>query len=294
MVSIHYRQFLVLLVLILNVACNNNPIKPDPNLGDLNLNGIHFEIADAVLYSNYFVYGKAVFTVDVQSQTAASDINVDGKQLTVADLVYFCHIVLGDALPRPKLNPLHVRYSHSPSDDIKILDNVRIGAAYVVVTGNSQPTLLIDDMEMIDAYDGNADKTRILVWSLEGNDFTNEFLDTYGEIVYMELATNEGQPTEIELINADFFHLGQNYPNPFSNRTRIPVYLPMRSFVELVITDAYGRRVYNISGEYEAGEVAFDWDAVDNSGTLLASGIYYCTATMNGKTYRIKMTLLRQ
>jgi hypothetical protein len=68
--------------------------------GDLNLNGIANEIADAVLYSNYFLYGiSALDPLFLEAQIAASDVNADGVPLTVGDLVYLLRIVVGDALP---------------------------------------------------------------------------------------------------------------------------------------------------------------------------------------------------
>ncbi|MEA2031204.1 MAG: hypothetical protein U9N55_06380 [candidate division Zixibacteria bacterium] len=74
------------------------------NRGDINLNGLENEIADYVLFGNYFIYGLSVFTVDVEAQTAASDINADGQTLTLNDLIYMHRIIIGDALPYPKLS----------------------------------------------------------------------------------------------------------------------------------------------------------------------------------------------
>ena len=67
--------------------------------GDLNFNNLAYEIADAVLYSNYFISGPSVFTISIPGQTAASDVNADGTPLTVADLVYLIRVITGDALP---------------------------------------------------------------------------------------------------------------------------------------------------------------------------------------------------
>ena len=69
--------------------------------GDLNLNEVAHEIADLVLYSNYFVYGYDAFTKDVDCQVKASDVNGDGVTLTVEDMVYMLHIIIGDAIPFP-------------------------------------------------------------------------------------------------------------------------------------------------------------------------------------------------
>ncbi len=71
--------------------------------GDINLNGFGYEIADAVLFSHYFIYGLPVFTINQAGQIAASDANADGLALTVADLVYLIRVVVGDALPYDKI-----------------------------------------------------------------------------------------------------------------------------------------------------------------------------------------------
>ena len=47
--------------------------------GDINLNGVANEVADAVLLGNYFVYGLSVFTINIEGQIAASDVNADGN-----------------------------------------------------------------------------------------------------------------------------------------------------------------------------------------------------------------------
>ncbi|MCH8028139.1 MAG: hypothetical protein IID63_08465, partial [candidate division Zixibacteria bacterium] len=56
--------------------------------GDINLNNVANEVADAVLFTNYFIYGIGVFTINIQGQIAATDVNADGLTLSVADLVY--------------------------------------------------------------------------------------------------------------------------------------------------------------------------------------------------------------
>lgn len=71
--------------------------EPQTFTGDLNVNGIAYEISDVVLYSAYFIYGMTVFQVNVPAQVAASDVNADGITLSVADLVYMVRIIIGDA-----------------------------------------------------------------------------------------------------------------------------------------------------------------------------------------------------
>jgi len=66
--------------------------------GDINLNGVGYEIGDAVLFSNYFAYGPAALHNDgpidyYENRVLASDINDDGTPLTVTDLVYLVKII---------------------------------------------------------------------------------------------------------------------------------------------------------------------------------------------------------
>jgi hypothetical protein len=51
--------------------------------GDINMNGLAYEIADAVMFSNYFIQGLAAFGDHAEGSTANSDVNEDGKPLTI-------------------------------------------------------------------------------------------------------------------------------------------------------------------------------------------------------------------
>jgi hypothetical protein len=69
-------------------------ILKHPLYGDINLNGYPFEIADGVMFNNYFI-GTAHFN---RCQFANSDCNRDGLQATIADLVYFLRVLNGDSI----------------------------------------------------------------------------------------------------------------------------------------------------------------------------------------------------
>ena len=70
--------------------------------GDINLNGIPYEVADVVLFVNHLT-SPLLFPFDAV-QRAASDVNADGMTETVADLVYLINIV-NHVIPRPRLEP---------------------------------------------------------------------------------------------------------------------------------------------------------------------------------------------
>jgi hypothetical protein len=71
--------------------------------------------------------------------------------------------------------------------------------------------------------------------------------------------------------------LWQNRPNPFSPVTNISFYLPKDGPVRLEVFDATGRLVdVLIDGRvYRAGVSTLPWNAKDNSGAKLSSGVYF-------------------
>ena len=79
--------------------------------------------------------------------------------------------------------------------------------------------------------------------------------------------------TEVSLINE--FQLNQNYPNPFNPVTTISYYLPTNEFVDIAIYDLTGRIVKNlVSLNQNAGYNSIQWNATNNSGQKVNSGIY--------------------
>ena len=73
----------------------------------------------------------------------------------------------------------------------------------------------------------------------------------------------------------DSLELMQNYPNPFNPNTVIRYQLPASSDVKLSIYNTTGQLVRTlVNGEMPAGSHAITWDATDNSGQRVASGVY--------------------
>jgi hypothetical protein len=63
-------------------------------VGDINLNGLAYEVGDAVRFTNYFIYGQQM-ALDA-TQMANSDCNGDGLRATIADLVYLIMVLTED------------------------------------------------------------------------------------------------------------------------------------------------------------------------------------------------------
>lgn len=82
-------------------VCVDDP--PVPSGGDLNLNGIAYEIADAVLYANFIMFGPGVFNpMWIEQQLWESETNCDSLTATLADLAYLWNVITGDL---PICNP---------------------------------------------------------------------------------------------------------------------------------------------------------------------------------------------
>jgi len=254
--------------------------------GDINLNHIPYEIADAVLFSNYFIYGVSVFTINQQGQIAATDVNADGLTLSVADLVYLIRVIQGDANPYPKeVVPTNANYVHAANGDLSVQGDVQVGAACVVAEGNVVPELKAANMEIKYAFDGQ--NTRMLIWSRDGNSCSGDFVNVPSQIISLEMADNQGNPLVAKWV-PDQFELRQNYPNPFNPTTTISFTLPVKTAWQVDIYNINGQRVATYSGDHEAGLVELSWDA-----SASASGVYFYKLQAGSFSATKKMVLLK-
>ncbi len=93
---------------------------------------------------------------------------------------------------------------------------------------------------------------------------------------------------------AKSFELFQNYPNPFNPTTVISFQLPVDSDVTLAIYNVSGQLVKQVaSGRFASGRHSVAWDAKDDRGVRVASGIYLYHLRAGGFTQMRKMSLLR-
>jgi len=90
------------------------------------------------------------------------------------------------------------------------------------------------------------------------------------------------------------FSLGQNYPNPFNPETTIPLSLGANALVDLSVYNTVGQRVRTlVSGAVSAGEHRVTWAGETDSGSRVASGIYFYRLTVNGRALTRAMTLVK-
>jgi len=81
--------------------------------------------------------------------------------------------------------------------------------------------------------------------------------------------------TESPGVYPSSYHLHQNYPNPFNPITTVKYDLPDQSRVDITVYDILGRQVKTlVNGNQDPGSKSIIWDATDNEGRPVNSGVY--------------------
>ncbi len=294
--------------------------------GDINLNGVPFEVADALRFTNYFI-DPATFGLNAE-QFANSDINSDGIVASIADLVTLLAIVLGDGPATPKVTPgqnytvsvaLETNQNQIVARFEPSYENVAIGAAlltFVTKSDSRVQSLTLNESPLPEGFvvksHLGSDTLRFIVYSNSPNSNLSGLAElrfdkpSYSkdnqsfELVSVELASINGETISASLARSgasvlpQTFSLSQNFPNPFNPETKIKYSLTSKSYIKLVIYDILGRRVKTLAqGTAEAGEYTVRWNGVDENGSSVASGMYFYRLLANGQSFARKMTLLK-
>ena len=91
----------------------------------------------------------------------------------------------------------------------------------------------------------------------------------------------------------EVFALANNYPNPFNPATTIQYALPQATDVELTVYNVVGQAVRTLVAEHQsAGRYVVEWDATNDSGHSLSSGMYFYRLQAGGEFREVKKMLL--
>jgi len=103
--------------------------------------------------------------------------------------------------------------------------------------------------------------------------------------------------TGVEEIHAGIpstYELRQNFPNPFNPSTRISFNFPTRDRITLTVFNLLGQKVATLyDGIMEAGVHAVTWNAKNEAGQSVATGVYLYQIKTNNFLATKKMILLR-
>jgi hypothetical protein len=278
-------------------------------MGDININGIAYEIADAVMYTRYFIEGLSAFGDHIEASIAASDVNADGVTLSVADLVYLVRVVTGDALPYNKLTPsaqsinvatqlmggnMSITYDASTDVGAMLMIFGINGTIGEPVKGDGAANMDLD-------YKASGNELRVLIYNIGKNailsgshDLVNIPVEGSLELKSIEVADYYGNPMDASTrVLPSQYELAQNYPNPFNPTTTIELALPVASDYSLAIYNVAGQLIRTYNGSSEAGVVQIVWDGKDASGSAVASGMYFYKGTAQNYSATKKMILMK-
>jgi hypothetical protein len=90
------------------------------------------------------------------------------------------------------------------------------------------------------------------------------------------------------------FALSQNYPNPFNPQTRIDYEVPQTANINISVYNSIGQLVAILVDEVKSpGQYSLHWNATDQKGLQLPSGIYIARMVSNNYSAARKLTLLK-
>ena len=129
----------------------------------------------------------------------------------------------------------------------------------------------------------NLDSSRYYYLALTAYDLSGNESDFSAEV--------SGFPSLASAAQLEVLLLFQNYPNPFNPETTISYFLIEETPVLLRIITPLGQTVkVLVKQKQSAGTHYTNWDGTDESGTLLASGIYF--ALLEIKNYHLSRPLV--
>jgi hypothetical protein len=165
-----------------------------------------------------------------------------------------------------------------------------------------------EDFQYFRVYRGESEDFDPTSENLVHSTAGTEWLDTveegwryYYKITALDHVGNESEAASPETVTGDetpqvpnAFALYQNIPNPFNPVTTIRFDLPRPAQVRLCVYNVKGELVASLADEYMTeGRKEVGWEARDNEGRAVASGVYFYRLTAGDFVQTKKMVLLR-
>jgi len=282
------------------------------NLGDVNLNGVAYEIGDAVYFSNFFISPR-LFPMNDQ-QLVNSDINRDGVAPSVSDLVLLINIVSGvtsppiyKVLPNPETATAALVRERSGLY-LAVESPVKMGGALFRLSGSGIDRLDVRNLTTMDYQaDTEEDQFSCLLISYKGETISSGRTSVIRlsddpnldlSLVAADAADADGRALQINIKETaavpGVFGLHQNVPNPFNPSTEIRFDLAAPQHVTLSVYNILGQEIIHlVDSDYPAGTHSVSWDGVDGEGRPVASGMYFYRIIAGTDTASRKMVLMK-
>ena len=159
---------------------------------------------------------------------------------------------------------------------------------YVFAQNTSMPQSVISSGAV------NAQSEQTALVGTIGQVFTNKAVSSttiltsgfWGSVAQITLDVDDVMPEE--------FSISKAYPNPFNPTVNIDFSIPEESDINIQIFDLLGRNVFNHEQNFNtAGNYRFQWHGVNDSGTPIASGVYFVTIQHKANIFKQKITFLK-
>jgi hypothetical protein len=277
--------------------------------GDINLNGIPYEVGDIVLFVNHLVNPVEFPFSSVQLE--ASDINADGIPATIADLVLLVNIVNG-IVPPPRITPIDSNILVTAVNENGVVyfnstSSSPVGAILLKISHDAGESIeLVGNPNYELAYNNNEGVITALLYSTDGQAlFTGETTlfsleCDYRSIEFLETSCADINGNMLDVIYKvevplpTSYELAQNYPNPFNANTMISFGLPEGEDVKIEIYNIIGQSVAVLAdGYFDAGHYDIVWNGQDPDGNQISSGVYLYRLVTGSEVLTKKMTLLK-
>ncbi|MDP6533503.1 MAG: T9SS type A sorting domain-containing protein [Candidatus Marinimicrobia bacterium] len=105
---------------------------------------------------------------------------------------------------------------------------------------------------------------------------------------------NQQLGTDDGLFALEFKLSASNYPNPFNPVTTISYTVPVEGHVNITVFDMLGNQINTLaSGFHSSGIHSVTWNATDNNGKPVSTGMYFYIIQAGNTTVREKMIFLK-
>ncbi len=135
-------------------------------------------------------------------------------------------------------------------------------------------------------YSSSSTQTASPTYDASGNPVSSTTSFSVSPLTPTSVQTKPVQPTN--------YVLDQNYPNPFNPTTQIAFSIPQEEHVTIAVFNILGERVATLlSGDLSAGSHLVTWNARNENGEMLPSGVYFYRLSTQNFTAVKKMMLLK-
>ncbi|MBU0711877.1 cellulase family glycosylhydrolase [bacterium] len=165
-------------------------------------------------------------------------------------------------------------------------------------SNNGKVQVLLDDQTIIDSIDipntgGWQNWQTITVESVDlpkGN-HTIKLNYLKGGFNFRKMSFTLVDNSIIEEVTS-YLYIGKNYPNPFNDRTIIPIILTQPTNIQLLVFDLKGTKIAElVSGVLPVGLTEIIWDGTDTRKKRVSAGVYFYQLNLNSAKQTAKPML---